>query len=290
MHNSENIRLEIPIWKDNSVQRLGSKVATKRFKGNPIHFANWGVEIAIYNERGESTYAEFGMGRTAKNSRDPLDRMRAPRFRAENTSYFDVTFEHPEYFYPYFSADYVPTSPGQVWEFTVASSSPTQNVILEWENRNFGNGPYDLVLYELETERRVEMGTVSKMVSNSGLAERHFRVVYGDQAFIDAHLRPSKISLGEAYPNPFKEGSMIPFTLVEDTNGQQLDVELRVYNFLGQEIAAVFSGKMEPGFHELFWSGRDRSGNPVAAGTYLYTLSVHSGGESFQATGKLIKE
>ena len=291
--HSNDLNLEIPIWKDKSIQlRLGSKVSTANHNnsGNPIHFANWGVELEISNEGGETTYAEFGMDRRAKESRDPLDRMRAPRFKGENTSYFDVTFAHPEYFYPYFSADYVPTSSGKVWEFTVSSNSPSQNVELKWDNSSFGNGPYKLMLYERDTERIMDMGKVSKMVSNSGQADRNFKVLYGDQAFIDANLRPSKISLGEAYPNPFQEGSMIPFTLVEGQNGQQLKVALRVYNVLGQELATVFSGNMDPGFHELFWSGMDTSGNPVAAGTYVYTLTVYTEGESYQATGKLIKE
>ncbi|MEM9720114.1 MAG: FG-GAP-like repeat-containing protein [Bacteroidota bacterium] len=289
--HSASLDLEIPIWKDNSIQlRLGGHSELRKEERNPIHFANWGVELEISNQVGEKAYAEFGMNRNADESRDIFDRMRAPRFTGRNTSYFDVTFEHPEYFYPYFSTDYVPTSSGYVWEFTLSASSTTQNVEITWDNSTFGNGPYELILYELDTERTVNMNKVTRMVSNSGKANRNFRVVYGDQAFVDANLRPSKISLGEAYPNPFKEGSLIPFTLSDDTNGQQLTVDLRVYNLLGQEVAPVFSGLMNPGFHELYWSGRDRAGNPVAAGTYLYTLKVYADGHSYHATGKLIKE
>jgi flagellar hook assembly protein FlgD len=37
----------------------------------------------------------------------------------------------------------------------------------------------------------------------------------------------------------------------------------------GRSVKHVYSGKLEPGFHELRWDGRDNSGREVSSGIYF---------------------
>ncbi len=52
------------------------------------------------------------------------------------------------------------------------------------------------------------------------------------------------------------------------------DVDLTIYNVLGQPVRHVWAGSLAAGGHRLAWDGRDAQGQPVAAGVYLYQLQV----------------
>ena len=93
--------------------------------------------------------------------------------------------------------------------------------------------------------------------------------------------------LDQNYPNPFNSHTAIPFGL--PASG---DVQLVVYDVVGQRVRALVSGGLEPGLHRIIWDGRDDGGRAVAAGVYLYRLVFlpASGGEAgaFRATRKLV--
>ena len=52
------------------------------------------------------------------------------------------------------------------------------------------------------------------------------------------------------------------------------DVDLTIYNVLGQSVRQVWTGPLAAGEHRLAWDGRDGQGQPVAAGVYLYRVQV----------------
>ena len=81
---------------------------------------------------------------------------------------------------------------------------------------------------------------------------------------------PSTFALGANYPNPFNPATTIPLSVPADAE----DVELAIYNVLGQPVRQVWAGPLAAGEHRLGWDGRDALGQPVAAGVYLYRLQV----------------
>ena len=81
---------------------------------------------------------------------------------------------------------------------------------------------------------------------------------------------PSTFALGANYPNPFNPATTIPLSVPADAE----DVELAIYNVLGQPVRQVWNGSLAAGEHRLGWDGRDAQGQSVAAGVYLYRLQV----------------
>ncbi|HUU44956.1 MAG TPA: right-handed parallel beta-helix repeat-containing protein [Acidobacteriota bacterium] len=71
------------------------------------------------------------------------------------------------------------------------------------------------------------------------------------------------------YPNPFNAGTVIRFHMA-----QAGEVEVTVFNVLGQTVRTLLSGYRSPGSHQVPWDGRDASGRPVASGVYLYRISL----------------
>lgn len=79
---------------------------------------------------------------------------------------------------------------------------------------------------------------------------------------------PKEFSLSQNYPNPFNPETSIKFSLDKPS-----DVNVAVYNILGQKIRTLVSEKgMRTGVYETKWNGKDESGKSVASGMYLYRV------------------
>ncbi|MBI3788889.1 MAG: T9SS type A sorting domain-containing protein [Ignavibacteriales bacterium] len=79
---------------------------------------------------------------------------------------------------------------------------------------------------------------------------------------------PTQYNLRGNYPNPFNGGTTIVFDAptVED-------VEIIIYNVLGQRVRTLYHGKSLLGENNIAWrDGLDDAGNHVPSGMYLYRL------------------
>ena len=85
---------------------------------------------------------------------------------------------------------------------------------------------------------------------------------------------PATFALGANYPNPFNPATIIPVSVAAGAD----DVDLTIYNVLGQPVSQVWNGRLAAGEHRLAWDGRDAGGQPVAAGVYLVRL--HQGDQT----------
>ncbi|MCC7264832.1 MAG: T9SS type A sorting domain-containing protein [Candidatus Latescibacteria bacterium] len=80
---------------------------------------------------------------------------------------------------------------------------------------------------------------------------------------------PAALQLGAAYPNPFNSAAQIPMALPEAA-----EVQVAVYNSLGQCLRVLQAGPLASGTHQLTWDGRDEQGAPVGSGTYTVVLQA----------------
>ena len=81
---------------------------------------------------------------------------------------------------------------------------------------------------------------------------------------------PTAFSLGANYPNPFNPATTIPLVVPAGAR----NVDLTIYNVLGQPMRRVWTGPLAAGEHRLTWDGRDAQGQPVATGVYVYRVQV----------------
>lgn len=80
---------------------------------------------------------------------------------------------------------------------------------------------------------------------------------------------PLVFALEQNYPNPFNPETTIRYQL-----NQPGDVQLIIYNLLGQKVAQLINERQNSGEYQIRWNGRDAAGYPVSSGAYLYRLSV----------------
>ncbi len=78
---------------------------------------------------------------------------------------------------------------------------------------------------------------------------------------------PQAFALEQNAPNPFNGETVIRFALPQPSQ-----VELAIYNLLGQRVAVLVQGPSAAGTFSVRWDGRDRAGRAVTSGVYLYQL------------------
>ena len=78
----------------------------------------------------------------------------------------------------------------------------------------------------------------------------------------DNEHHPQDYYLADAYPNPFN-----PMTVIGYQLAQPSDVELRVYNLLGQKVATLVDKTQSAGYHQVQWQAGD-----MPSGVYYYLI------------------
>ena len=73
------------------------------------------------------------------------------------------------------------------------------------------------------------------------------------------------------YPNPFDLQTTIPYSLAEGG-----DVELVIYNSIGQVVRRLVDTYQFAGLQQTSWDARDDEGQSVASGVYIHQLSQGS--------------
>ena len=72
-----------------------------------------------------------------------------------------------------------------------------------------------------------------------------------------------------SYPNPFNPQTTISYELYSDSN-----VELAVFNLMGQKVATLTNDFVEAGSYSSIWNGQDALGREVSSGVYVLKLTT----------------
>ena len=105
-----------------------------------------------------------------------------------------------------------------------------------------------------ETEETAETGETEETAETA--------VETADQASV-----PQAFALEQNAPNPFNSNTVIRFALPQPSQ-----VELTIYNLLGQPVAVLVQGPSEAGIFSVRWDGRNQAGYELTSGVYLYQL------------------
>lgn len=85
---------------------------------------------------------------------------------------------------------------------------------------------------------------------------------------------PEEFNLNQNYPNPFNPSTIISFDLPVDS-----EVELTVFNSIGQEVATLVNRNLSAGYHTIEFDAAN-----LSSGIYFYKLKT----ENFVQTRKMV--
>src|SRR5208283_2923439 len=92
---------------------------------------------------------------------------------------------------------------------------------------------------------------------------------------------PKEFALDQNYPNPFNPTTTLRYALPTDSK-----VTLKIYNVLGQVVAALVDGFVNAGYQSAQWNASN-----VASGVYFYRIeakSVANSSKSFTQVKKMV--
>ncbi len=153
-----------------------------------------------------------------------------------------------------------------------------------------GNGRLVVLLYSFSSDAQISTGLgeilsipvkamddISVQGNTSPIHLKGVRLasVDGAEIPVEGYNKPvpSRFELAQNYPNPFNPHTTIPFEVkaAAGTSGGA-DIELVIYNLLGQKVKTLASGYYANGQYTVEWDGNDEYGNKQASGVYFYSL------------------
>ncbi|MDE2737869.1 MAG: putative Ig domain-containing protein [Gemmatimonadota bacterium] len=102
----------------------------------------------------------------------------------------------------------------------------------------------------------------------------------GATASLSLQTRPEAFSLADNFPNPFNPATTIQYALP-----QAADVELTVYNVVGQPVRRLVAEHQSAGRYAVEWDATNDSGHSLSSGMYFYRLQA---GEEFREVKKML--
>jgi hypothetical protein len=90
---------------------------------------------------------------------------------------------------------------------------------------------------------------------------------------------PKEFALGNNYPNPFNPSTRFTVALPLDAN-----VDVAVYNLLGQRLRTLVAGPHAAGEFSVEWDGTSDNGSPMASGIYILRMQSNE----FNAAHKMM--
>ena len=141
------------------------------------------------------------------------------------------------------------------------------NDYFEAELNSYQKGSIQYPFKELEEGKHTLTLKVWDVYNNSSEATIEFNVVKSKDIVINHVLN---------YPNPFTTHT--EFWFEHNQPGQPILVQVQIFTVTGKVVRTLEKNIVPTGFRftDLYWDGKDDFGDNVAAGTYIYKLTVRA--------------
>ncbi|MDI6804899.1 MAG: SdrD B-like domain-containing protein [Bacteroidota bacterium] len=166
------------------------------------------------------------------------------------TDAFDVRFETGKFI------ELIPDKFQNTFELPILIQSNSNPIKITW---NVKDG--DDVRYQLQNNAEN-----SRAISGSGVLE--IEDIKNISLIVTNNSVPEEFALLQNYPNPFNPTTEIKYSLPEISR-----VRLSVFDVLGREVAVLFSGIQEAGYHNQRWTP-ENNGLNLSSGIYFYKLDA----------------
>jgi len=124
---------------------------------------------------------------------------------------------------------------------------------------------FDLYAYADQTVQiKFDYGSDTSVISGDGWYIDDIFIEFIHVGIEDEAALPNAFNLSQNYPNPFNANTQINFTIPTTS-----DVNLSVYNMLGQKVATLVSETLNAGNHSANWNA-----SAVSSGVYFYKLTA----------------
>ncbi|MFQ5750916.1 MAG: FlgD immunoglobulin-like domain containing protein [bacterium] len=82
---------------------------------------------------------------------------------------------------------------------------------------------------------------------------------------------PDKFELFQNFPNPFNPETTIRFVLPVES-----EVTVKIFNIQGQLVKKLLKERVEAGYHQVVWDGKNDQGATLPSGLYLLKIDASS--------------
>ncbi|HEX6889089.1 MAG TPA: hypothetical protein VF141_00295, partial [Chryseolinea sp.] len=259
--------LKIPFTKNPSING-GRKNDQSRQFASKLDEKEWRIALDLFAGELKNLISSFGMHPRANEGVDERDEHKLPAFIQS----LDLAFPHS------LSTSMVGTADHFTWDFELLNTTDSKEVTIAWDNTSFGDNDRELYLQDNAEQRLIDMRKENHytFVYREGYS---FKIHFGDKSYIEEMARPSSVVLSDAYPNPMRSSTRIPFTVIKD----KTHVRLGIYSLQGQEIQTLVNSDFGPGFYEFEWDGKGPTGEQITSGVIIYRLQASESGSSVKS-------
>lgn len=260
------------VFADNSVPSFIFPVTLKNTAGGrlkqedelsaDIDAPAWVLPLQLTQD-GMISRGGIGMHPQASQSKDRFDDVTVPRF----VQYLESNFYHPEFFWPKFSRDVVPTTGEYEWRLTIESNG-TGPVELRWDVQAIAKARSNVYLVDEGNARITDM-RVESSVTFSANEKTELKLIYTQKG----EYKPGFIRLGTPWPNPANREVNIPFILADNNLPYRVDVD--VFDLKGVKVATLASSGVPAGAQVVTWDTKDGFGNDMTNAIYIIKLKVN---------------
>lgn len=239
--------------------------------------ADWVLQIKAAYQDLQDAANFIGVAGTASDEYDRLDFSEPPAIGTTPRLFFvhDDWLEQSNAF----ATDFRNTQTGDLtWNFVIENLSPG-GLRLSLEGIKFWPDNLTGILYDetTATKKSISIGDNAIFHIEPGETRRQFRLKFVRQEEVNTEINiPKDTEIYASWPNPYERqsGKNVVFRFALE---KPSDVELRIFNILGQEIyRSILSGELPAGEHALTWNGRSLFNEPVASGLYFVSIIVNN--------------
>jgi hypothetical protein len=166
--------------------------------------------------------------------------------------------------------------------FNVSVSGGSSPYTYKWYSKNDNDSYWNYISSATTNSHYHTVGsqpgeTIKVEVTYSGSeigSGQHYVSILGSgfKVVVPTDDLPESYSMKNNYPNPFNPSTEIKYSLPEAAN-----VNLKVYNVMGQEVATLINNNMSAGFHSITFDA-----NTLPSGVYIARMNaVGQSGETF---------
>ena len=274
-----------------NVSTTGGEFTAKFMVPRDVKFGSNAGSIQMYayndEEDGIGTMRNLAISVSSADINDATPPAVGIRFDHENWMSGDLTSSQPTLCLDVFDTNGVNLT-GEIGHDIRAIIDGTREIVLTedfiYNRDSYTRGTSERIIYDLEPGRHQIEAWAWDNANNFTRAEASFVVVdASDEVVLENVLN---------YPNPFNDRTAFTFEI-----STEAEVTIRIFTASGRLVKEIGPLTSNAGFNypegtsrELTWDGRDRFGDPVANGVYLYKIKAKgASGHTDEKLGKLLR-